>query len=75
MAEGEQHAVSAARREAAAAMLAADGNLKAALAEGLALFALAAARPSGTVAAALPGVFADCSCKRSFERDVLIRGV
>lgn len=38
--------------EAAAALLAADGGLRAALAEGLALFALAAARPDGTATAA-----------------------
>ena len=36
--------------EAAAALLAADGGLRAALAEGLALFALAAARPDGSAA-------------------------
>jgi hypothetical protein len=38
--------------EAAAALLAADGGLRAALAEGLALFALAAARRTGTAAPA-----------------------
>src|SRR5947209_4146023 len=44
----EDGGAAAARREAAAALLAADGKLRAAMAEGLALFALAAAQPTGT---------------------------
>lgn len=50
----------AARREAVAALLAADGSLRAALAEGLALFALAVARPTG--AASPAGKTSGSSC-------------
>ena len=48
--DGQAHSVDQDHAEAAAALLAADGGLRAALAEGLTLFALAAARPDGIAA-------------------------
>lgn len=54
MAEDGVEAAAASRAEAVGALLAADGGLKAALAEGLALFALAAANPAGVRRGAAP---------------------